>query len=217
MSERDLSTPTRQVFGDVEKGTECRVCGRDVEDGRAKYCHDYCRHLAKAVMSLLNWGGVRRRVIERDDHTCQECGFDHRWITRGREHVREIIFEEHLPDRPRGPSARAMGADEVTDEEIEVWKEASAEWCERRDQLYERYGDPMRIGGKRLEVDHITPISEGAHPFDPANLQTLCEDCHKDKTAREAGERAESRTPSRGDLSESLFEFVAADGGGSDA
>jgi 5-methylcytosine-specific restriction endonuclease McrA len=29
-----------------------------------------------------------------------------------------------------------------------------------------------------LEVDHIKPISKRGHPFDPRNLQTLCESCH---------------------------------------
>ncbi|MCY4508425.1 MAG: HNH endonuclease signature motif containing protein, partial [Acidobacteria bacterium] len=44
-----------------------------------------------------------------------------------------------------------------------------------------------RFGGRALEVDHITPISEGGAPFDLANLQSLCRDCHIDKTRRERG------------------------------
>lgn len=28
------------------------------------------------------------------------------------------------------------------------------------------------------EVDHIVPESKGGHPFDPANLQTLCSQCN---------------------------------------
>lgn len=221
MSDRGLSTPTRTVFGDVKKGTECRVCSRDVDDGRSKYCSDYCRNLAKAVMGMLNWSSVRRRIIERDDHTCQECGFDRKWIDRGREHIREIIFDDHLPDRPRAPSALKIGLDEITDRDWAEYDRANREWCERRDELQERYGDPSFIGGKRLEVDHITPVTDGGHPFDPGNLWTLCEDCHGEKTAREATERAEKRAEqralSRPEIEAELADFVAADGGTVDA
>ena len=45
-----------------------------------------------------------------------------------------------------------------------------------------------RFGGRGLEVDHVTPISEGGAPFDLANLQSLCGwPCHADKTRRERG------------------------------
>ena len=42
-----------------------------------------------------------------------------------------------------------------------------------------------RVGSTRynLEVDHIVEIMDGGVEFDPANLQTLCRDCHKAKTA----------------------------------
>lgn len=215
MSDRDTSTPTRQVFGDVEKGTECRVCGRAVEDNRAKYCHDYCRNLAKAVMSLLNWGGVRRRVLERDDYTCQACGFDTSWLDKGDEHIRAIV-ESKLPERPEYPRLVDVGEGEVSDGEMQQYFDEQAAWQDRRAELIERYGD-YRKRHVSLEVDHITPISEGGHPFDPVNLRTLCVDCHAEKTAAEAADRAERRTPSRGDLSASLFEYVADGGGEPDA
>lgn len=35
-------------------------------------------------------------------------------------------------------------------------------------------------------VDHITPILEGGEALDPANLQTLCKQCHAVKTAKES-------------------------------
>jgi 5-methylcytosine-specific restriction endonuclease McrA len=142
-SDRGLRTPRSQVFGEIEKGTECRVCGRTVEDGRRKTCSEYCSNLVSAVMQLLNWQSVRRRIIERDERACQACG----------------------DETPRD-----------------------------------------------VEVDHIRPLADGDHPFDPSNLRTLCSDCHGQKTARENSERHE--TPTRGELSESLFEFVAAESAG---
>lgn len=37
------------------------------------------------------------------------------------------------------------------------------------------------------EVDHITPIAAGGHRTDPANLNSLCHDCHTLKTNAEMG------------------------------
>lgn len=192
-TDRDLTTTRKQVFGTVERGAECRICGRAVSDGRSVHCSDYCRDLADAVMSLLNWSSVRRRIIDRDDGTCQECGFKESWISKGNDHIRAII-DSKLPERPESPAL-----DEIPERKEYDWSahwERVDEWRQRREELKERYGDPW-TREKRLEVDHITPISEGGHPFDPANLQTLCSDCHKEKTAREASERAERRKAER--------------------
>ena len=41
-----------------------------------------------------------------------------------------------------------------------------------------------------LEADHIIEIADGGHPTDPANLQTLCTDCHADKSAEAKAARA---------------------------
>lgn len=194
MSDRNLSTTRSQVFGDVAVGTECRVCGRPVDDGRAKFCSDYCRDICRAVMDLLNWSSVRRRVIERDDETCQRCGLDYALVRRARDHIRDRI-ETRVPDRLDGPSMLALGADEVN-----VDWDGRLQWNQRvrkyREVLKDRYGDPYEhdIG---LEVDHITPISEGGHPFDPANLQTLCSQCHQQKTSAEnrVGEQDDASRP----------------------
>ena len=38
---------------------------------------------------------------------------------------------------------------------------------------------------KRMEIDHIKPISEGGHATLPSNLQLLCKKCHFEKTRNE--------------------------------
>lgn len=47
------------------------------------------------------------------------------------------------------------------------------------------------------EVDHITPIIEGGDPFDPENLRTICDECHKRETAALAARRATARKLAR--------------------
>lgn len=60
-------------------------------------------------------------------------------------------------------------------------------------------------------ADHVVPLWAGGEN-DIRNMQTLCETCHKAKTAREAGERArarrdaESRQLSIGDETEQVVE-----------
>ncbi|WP_222914410.1 HNH endonuclease signature motif containing protein [Natrinema sp. SYSU A 869] len=36
-----------------------------------------------------------------------------------------------------------------------------------------------------MEVDHIERIADGGHPLGESNLQTLCSECHAEKTADE--------------------------------
>jgi 5-methylcytosine-specific restriction endonuclease McrA len=210
-SDRNLTTTREQVFGDVEPGTECRICGRTVEDGRSKTCSAYCDSIQRAVMGMLNWNSVRRQILDRDDKVCQACGYDRSRDRDASDHIQALI-EEAAGERPEKPGMRELGAGDADNFDWDAHRERRREWRERREAAKERYGDPYDLG-KSMEVDHITPIADGGHPFDPGNLQTLCEDCHSEKTATENSERPQ--TPSRGDLSESLFEYVA-DGGESD-
>lgn len=207
MSDRNLTTRRADVFGDVDPGTDCRVCGRPVDDGRSKTCSDYCNNIQVAVMGLLNWSTVRRRIAERDDEICQHCGRDLNRERRAREHIRERI-DDLAGERPTADVSFA-DPDAVDEFDYETHLDEIEQWRERREELKERYGDPYERG-RRLEVDHVTPLSEGGHPFDPGNLQTLCGDCHADKSAREAAERA--ATPSAQELNRQLFEFVQAGG-----
>ena len=39
----------------------------------------------------------------------------------------------------------------------------------------------------RLELDHVVPLHKGGEPWDRANLQVLCTDCHGEKTERDLG------------------------------
>lgn len=206
MSDRNLTTTRKQVFGDVNCGTKCRVCGRDVDDGRAKTCSDYCSNLVSAVMGMLNWSSLRRRVVERDDETCQCCGFDMARESRARDHIHDRI-EELCGETTKAPSLRKPG--EMDEYDWEYYEREYEAYQECRERMKARYGDPYEKS-RSLEVDHITPIADGGHPFDPGNLQTLCSECHQDKTSQENSDRAD--TPSRGEMSQSLFEYVA-DGG----
>ena len=40
---------------------------------------------------------------------------------------------------------------------------------------------------RATQVDHATPLSQGGHPLDSSNLQSLCASCHSRKTAERDG------------------------------
>ena len=45
----------------------------------------------------------------------------------------------------------------------------------------------------QLHADHITPIALGGDEWDMNNIQTLCEECHKKKTAKDAAKISQRR------------------------
>ena len=56
-------------------------------------------------------------------------------------------------------------------------------WKELRRKVLERDNYTCVICGKPAEeIDHIVPISMGGAMFDMNNLQSLCKQCHKEKT-----------------------------------
>lgn len=53
-------------------------------------------------------------------------------------------------------------------------KLSASPWCEH-------------CGKPANQVDHIVAVAAGCDPFDPKNLQSLCQGCHSEKTASENG------------------------------
>ena len=62
------------------------------------------------------------------------------------------------------------------------------EWRRLRLAVFERDGWRCRKCGlaRRLECDHVKPLRQGGAMWDMENLQTLCVNCHKEKSRREA-------------------------------
>lgn len=158
-SDRNLHKNMDTLFPQTSSD-RCRVCDEEVVDGRWNYCSERCREIAKAVHRMFSWDAIREQILERDDYTCQKCGLDKERWERAHWQVREIAKEraQHLRDEGR-----------------------LDEWRRRRRRIENRYG----IEWPSFHVDHIERIADGGHPFDETNLQTLCEHCHKQKTAEE--------------------------------
>ena len=76
-------------------------------------------------------------------------------------------------------------------------------------KLVEQYKDQFEVIRAKIELDHKSPVIEPKKGFgnwheyihalwvDDSGYQCLCRDCHAEKTAKEAGERAEAGTLKR--------------------
>lgn len=167
MTKRDLHKSMDTLFPQ-SRSDLCRVCDDPVVDGRWNYCSERCREIAQAVQRMFRWDTIREQILERDEYTCQQCGASQKRQWRAYHIVQHRIDErtEHLRDKD----------------------ENMAEWRRRRRELRDQYDIKAPTDGF-LQVDHIERIADGGHPFDESNLQTLCRDCHQEKTA------AENQTP----------------------
>ncbi|WP_414629057.1 HNH endonuclease [Streptomyces xanthochromogenes] len=73
---------------------------------------------------------------------------------------------------------------------------STRKWREFRAQRLAAEPQCRWCSAKRsLEVDHITPLSEGGSKWDPANVQTLCEACHEVKSAQDRRRRTREDGP----------------------
>ncbi len=91
--------------------------------------------------------------------------------------------------------------DENFHKEYRFWIKS---WFGLRDEALTRDAFECRkCGEKATDVDHVIEISDGGEEWDLENLQSLCDKCHKEKTAQ--SRRARSKTKS---LDSSLEEYL---------
>lgn len=69
------------------------------------------------------------------------------------------------------------------------WRRFVAGIKRRRGRYCQRCGSTKRVIG-----DHIVEVKDGGAPFDPGNIELLCQACHNRKTAQQRARRA------RGDI-----------------
>ena len=79
---------------------------------------------------------------------------------------------DHQPKPWTNPSQRNT--------KINRWK-----WQQTRNKWLTQHPTCTHCHAPGTEVDHITPVAQGGALYHPANLQTLCTECHTQKTKNE--------------------------------
>jgi len=61
------------IFPQTQQGC-CRVCKEECPGRRRTYCSENCKKIANATQKFFLWKTLRKKVLKRDNWTCQECG-----------------------------------------------------------------------------------------------------------------------------------------------
>lgn len=73
-----------------------------------------------------------------------------------------------------------------------MWAKARQKALERDHYTCQKCGR-QNLEDNEQEVDHIIPVSMGGNNFELKNLQTLCHECHVDKTTEDMAKLRESQ------------------------
>jgi 5-methylcytosine-specific restriction enzyme A len=145
----------------------CRWCSTEVPRGRIAYCNNKCQ-MEVAIRS--NPGQMRWHVKQRDKGVCAQCGFDAGKLKRILDRASYSIGHYwHVANGMRRFAPRWN------------WKEA----------LLRQMG--FSPNQALWEADHIVEVVDGGGECGLENIQTLCQICHKEKTALMRRERAKRR------------------------
>lgn len=157
--------------------------------------------------------GREQTVFVRDDSVCRVCQED---VVDGRwnycsERCREIASTLQSMFLWTSVRDRVLERDNYTCQNCGLTKERAYRAYHQTMELafeeeentnartwasiWDQYGSPSH---DPFEVDHIERIADGGHAFSESNLQTLCEDCHEAKTAKENREESIEQRPEIG-------------------
>ena len=67
---------------------------------------------------------------------------------------------------------------------------SSRVWEGVREDVLQAAGGRCRCGKRATEVHHKVMLKDGGAALDPANLQAVCDDCHREAHARPEGPQA---------------------------
>ena len=150
------------------KDNLCPICSKPKKEWIRRKdwrcCSVDCTNKWNKDIYIWSWPEFRLRVFRRDNFTCVNCGFKART---------ERNIEGYL-----------TGSGNTT----------YREWLENNYLVFEENDKKLIVGDdSKLIADHIIPISLGGDEWEINNIQTLCIDCNKIKTKKDAKKIAIAR------------------------
>lgn len=198
MSREQLKDEVPQLWRDRIKIGICPVCTKEksqFEKNRRIYCSEKC--CDDFSSKFTSWGNVKEKILKRDDYTCKKCN--------ATVEKKEEEYQEYKKKATKEWVENNINV--INYYRNEALLNLEKEFRERFNKLMDDYhilkhevpydkrwdGLSMKKNTFKLEVDHIIPISLNGKMWDKNNLQTLCYDCHKKKTAKDMKKITEKR------------------------
>lgn len=156
----------------------CIVCQKKLTGKQTKYCSKDCSYEAFNKMMFAKGSSkhIKMEVFARDNGLCANCGIDCEKIQRISDHADSSLYLYCLDINPNDLGSEFIGGKFVNYHEEfrkQYFKEARKIWKDT----------PLNFGGSCWQADHILEVVHGGK-HEMENLQTLCNLCHKKKTAK---------------------------------
>ena len=169
----------------IRKGI-CPVCNKENTRGY-RCCSKECTVKFWKTEGVYWSTELKGMCFKRDNYICRKCGASNKALDEWQER-----FDKWLePYYGKEPSELPEGI--TRSGHYRQWFSKEAGRLVTPAEIYtNKTGDkcPERIC---FEADHIVPIALGGDQYDLNNYQTLCERCHRKKTAREGRQFAQAR------------------------
>lgn len=151
----------------------CPICCKPKNDWTRRKdwtcCSVECTDQFKKEYVIFGWQDLRSRAFKRDNWSCVKCG--------------------------KQPKKETTNSITIYDKVFETKEVLASEHYGIRYNCY--YGPEKRITLKVISCDligdHIIPIALGGDEWEINNIQTLCLECNKIKTAQDAKDIARLR------------------------
>ena len=157
----------------------CFHCQKLLTGKQTKWCSKDCyfRVFEKMMFAKGSSKHLRNAVFARDNGICASCGVDCKKLQRISDAAFLGIYND-IDDRNPFPVGyefvKGKGFFSARNEfEKQSLKDARKLWKD----------SPLNFGGSCWQADHILEVVHGGK-HEMENLQTLCNYCHKNKTAK---------------------------------
>lgn len=156
----------------------CIVCQKKLLGKQTKYCSLDCSYDAFNKMMFAKGSSthIRKEVFARDRGICAECGVDAEKVRRISDAAFYALHDYCGDANPFPYKNEWIGFKMINhhdDWEKQYFKDARKIWKDT----------PLNFGGSCWQADHIVEVVHGGK-HEMSNLQTLCNLCHKRKTAK---------------------------------
>lgn len=181
------------------KNGVCPVCAKtklEFDKGQRVFCSKKCRDKYSAC--FVNWSELREKALKHYGEVCASCTLNEKQINEQRKaeaNERFRIWATNNQQRIAEMRDRAIVRLDVqfatlfaavSDDKSLVLNEL--DYSEKAELRFEPEWRSIHF-----EVDHKVAIVNGGSQWDLANLQVLCSECHKKKTAKDVGKAVFTR------------------------